>query len=125
MTRVSGGPGLAGQWKTAKVNIGAPSLIEITAFEADGLTLRVTDTGTTWSARFDGKDAVVKGPMVSDGFTLALTRTAPRSFDYVQKQNGKELYKGTLSVSADGKTMTNTGTASGTTEKTTAVYDRQ
>ena len=75
----------------------APSLVEIAAYET----------------------------YVPDGFTVALKRTGPRSYDYVDKHNGKELYKGTVTVSADGKTITIVDAAVGTNEKTTSVYDRQ
>lgn len=125
LTRVSGGPGLLGTWKTAKVSLGAPSVVELTPFENDGLTLRIVDTGTTWSAKFDGKDNPVKGSTVPEGYTVALRRTGPRSFDYTQKLNGKLISSGSNTVSADGKTFTGIDTASGTSEKTTAVYDRQ
>ena len=37
----------------------------------------------------------------------------------------KALYKNTLTPSADGKTLTEVGSAPSTTEKVTAVYDRQ
>lgn len=124
-TRVSGGPGLAGKWKTSKVTYSGPSVVDITPYETDGLTLRVEDWGTTWSAKFDGKDNPVKGPNMPDGFTVALKRTGPSSLEYVQKQNGKELYKGSFTVSADGKTTTTVDTALGTNEKVTSVYDRQ
>jgi len=124
-TRVSGGPGMLGKWKSSKVSYSAPSLIDITAYGADGLAFRDGDWGSTWSARFDGTDNTVKGPTVPDGFTIALKRTGPTSLEYVQKQNGKELYKGTMIVSADGRTITATGSAVGTSEKTTSVFDRQ
>lgn len=124
-TRESGGPGLPGKWKSSKVSYSAPSLVDITAYETEGLTLRFVDTGTTWSAKFDGKDNPIKGPEMPDGFTIALKRTGPTSLEYVQKQNGKELYKGTFTVSADGKTTTVVDTAVATNEKTTSVYDRQ
>jgi hypothetical protein len=123
--RVSGGPGLPGKWKSDKVSYSAPRLVEMTAFETDGLALRVVDTGLTWSAKFGGKDSPVKGPNVPDGFTITLKRTGPKSFDYVRKRDGKEAYKGTYTVSADSKTMTRVDTAVGTNEKTTEVYDRQ
>ena len=125
MARVSGGPGLPGKWKASKVSYSAPSLVDFAAYETDGLTRRNVDMGTTWNAKFDGKDNPVKGPAVPDGFTIALKRTGAKSLDYVQKQNGKELYKGTYTVSADGKTITVVETAVGTNEKMTSVYDRQ
>jgi len=124
-TRVSGGPGLPGKWKTSKVSYSGPSVVDIAAYETDGLALRVEDWGMTWNAKFDGKDNPVKGPNVPDGVTIALKRTGPKSLDYVQKQNGKELYKGTWTVSADGKTITIVDAAVGTNEKTTSAYDRQ
>ena len=123
--RESGGPGLPGKWKTSKVSISAPSVVDISAHETDGLAVRVEDWGMSFSAKFDGKDNPVKGPTVPDGYTTALTKTGPRSLGYVDKHNGKEVYKGTWIVSDDGKTITIVGTAVATNEKTTAVYDRQ
>ncbi len=123
--RVSGGPGLPGKWKSSKVSYSGPSVVDISTHETDGLAVRVEDWGMSWNAKFDGKDNPVKGPNVADGFTMALKRTGPNSLEYVQKQNGKELYKGTWTVSADGKTITIVDAAVGTNEKTTSVYDRQ
>jgi hypothetical protein len=58
-------------------------------------------------------------------FTLAITRTGPRSFSLVEKNDGKVVYRGTYTLSADGKTLTGVATPEGTSEKVTAVYDRQ
>lgn len=41
------------------------------------------------------------------------------------KKDGKVMYQDTLTPSADGKTLTDAGTAPATTEKVTVVYDRQ
>ncbi len=125
MTRVSGGPGLAGKWKMDKVSYSGPALIEITAFEGEGLTHHNVDFDSGWSGKFDGKDNPVAGPQVRPGITVAMQRTGPRSFDFTTKQNGKALYKGSNSVSPDGKTLTVASIPMGTGEKTTAVYDRQ
>jgi hypothetical protein len=99
-------------------------VIAISAHGTDGLAVR-DEWGTSWSARFDGEDNPVEGPAVPDGFTIALRRTGPASVEYVQKQNGKELARGTWTVSADGRTITSVDAPAGTSEKTTAVYDRQ
>lgn len=123
--RVSGGPGLAGKWKTSKVSYSGPSVADISAHDTDGLAVRVDDWGMSWNAKFDGKENPVKGPNVPDGFTMALKRTGPKSLEYVQRQNGKELYKGTWTVADDGKTLTIVDAAVGTNEKTTLVFDRQ
>jgi hypothetical protein len=41
------------------------------------------------------------------------------------KNNGKVLYKVAYGVSADGKTLTETGGVTATNEKVKIVYDRQ
>lgn len=125
LTRVSGGPGLTGKWKTAKVSLSGPSLIEITAFDGDGLTTRNVDYQSSWNGKFDGKDNPIAGPQARPGMTVAMQRTGPRSFDFTTKQNGKEMYKGSNTVSPEGKTLTVVSVATGTTEKRTAVYDKQ
>ena len=65
------------------------------------------------------------GPTVPAGLTFAIRKTGPRSFEMTQKQNGKALYRSTSTVSVDGKTLTETGSAVGVSEQYTAVYDRQ
>jgi hypothetical protein len=72
----------------------------------------------------DGTDAPATGPTVPDGMTLSLTKTGPRSFTLVEKIKGKPIFKVTENVSADGKTLTETGSAVGVNEPITAVYDK-
>jgi hypothetical protein len=57
--------------------------------------------------------------------TVSMQRTSPRSYDFTTKQNGKGDVKGSSTVSPDGKTLTVVSIAAGTTEKRTAVYDKQ
>jgi hypothetical protein len=124
--RGSGGPGLPGKWKTKNVKSSSPDILEFAASGPDGLTLRSVDYQATCDARFDGKDyPLTGGPSVPAGLTFAIQKTGPRSIEMTQKQNGKALYKSTFTVSADGKTLTETGGAAGVSEKYTAVYDRQ
>jgi hypothetical protein len=56
---------------------------------------------------------------------MTIQKTAPRSFDMTEKQNGKPIFTLSFAVSSDGKTLTETGGAIGVSEKFTAVYDRQ
>jgi hypothetical protein len=62
---------------------------------------------------------------VPPGFTLAVKKTGPRSFEMSEKQNGKALFTSVFSVSANGKTLTETATTLSTNEKIKVVYDRQ
>jgi len=79
----------------------------------------------TADVKFDGKDYPASGPTIPAAFTLALKRVDARSFEMTQKVGGKVVYRDTMTVSADGKTLTDVGVAEGTQEKTKAVYDRQ
>ncbi len=77
-------------------------------------------------ARFDGKDARVRGNPNAD--TLTFRRIDGRSYEAISKKNGKVTITSVVSVSPDGKTRTvvQTGTdAEGRPVKNTIVYDRQ
>jgi hypothetical protein len=87
--------------------------------------LKVSDFQATCDAKLDGKDYPFTGPTIPAGMTFAVQKAGPLSFEMTQKQDGKALCKDTLAVSADGKTLTDTGSAVGVSEKYTAVYDRQ
>ena len=45
--------------------------------------------------------------------------------DLTWKKDGKDMYKSLLTVSTDGKTLTETGSAAGVDEKFTVVYEKQ
>jgi hypothetical protein len=122
--RVSGGPGLLGIWKT-KNPPRMPRIVELVASGADALTIRFPDDLESCEAKFDGKDYPVTGPVAQPGFTLAIQKTSPRSFDVTGKQHGKPILKVSFTVSDNGKTLTQTGGMVGASEKLTAVYDRQ
>jgi hypothetical protein len=123
--RVSGGPGLSGKWKTKNLKSSSPSVLEFAASGSDGLILRIVDMELSCEARFDGKDHPCTGPTIGPGWTIAVAKQGARGLDMTVKNNGKTVFKTSYSVSADGKTLTEHGTAAGTNEKTTVVYDRQ
>jgi hypothetical protein len=123
--RVAGTAGLAGTWKSAKVQIGSPDTLQIMAGKDDGLVFTIPAYNMTADVKFDGKDYAVSGPTVPAGFTMGLRRIDARSFEMIQKVGGRAVYRDTMTVSADGKTLTDVGMAEGTQEKTKAVYDRQ
>jgi len=123
--RVSGGPGLEGKWKTKNVQSSAPTVLELTPSGSDGLMIKIPDFKISSDVKFDGKDYPATGPGLPPGLTLAIQKTGPRSFDLTEKQNGKPLFVLSFAVSADGKTLTETGGPVGVDEKFKAVYDRQ
>jgi hypothetical protein len=123
--RVSGGPGLAGKWKAKNFKTSSPGTLELEASGDDGVKLTVVDFKLTCEAKFDGKDYPCTGPTIAQGWTASMKKSGARGIEYVYKMNGKPSYEGSMIVSADGKTLTETGSPVGVSEKFKAVYDRQ
>jgi hypothetical protein len=123
-TRVSGGPGLLGEWKSTKVNAPASGL-ELASNGVDGLTINVPEYGIGCTAKLDGKDYPMTGPRARSKETLSFKKTGPNSFEMTEKLEGKPIYVDTFTVSADGKTLTDDGTPTSRKELTKVVYDRQ
>jgi len=123
--RVSGGPGLAGKWKTKNLTSSSPETLSLTAHGSDGLTLSFGNEGGTCEAKFDGKDYPAEGKMWPSGWTCMIARNGERGIDLTWKKDGKNMYKTTLEASANGKVLTENGSATGVNEKFKVVYDRQ
>jgi hypothetical protein len=123
--RVSGGPGLAGKWKTKNVKSTSPMTMDISASGSNGLKLTLADIGGSCDGQFDGKDYPCTGPMWASGWTWMIAKNGARGFDSTVKKDGKPMYRDTYTVSADGKTLTDNGGAVGANEKVKMVYDRQ
>jgi hypothetical protein len=125
LQRVSGGPGLPGKWKTKNLKSASPNVVELAPSGADGLVYRVLDMNMTCDAKLDGGYYPCSGPTVGPDWTLAWLKASPRSVEWGLQINGKPMFKGAFTVSADGKTLTETGGATATNENIRVVYDRQ
>jgi hypothetical protein len=123
--RISGEKGLLGGWRDKEVKISSPGTMVIKPSGEDGLVFTSVGYKATCEAKFDGKDYPVTGPTVAEGMTMTLKRTGPRSFEVVEKQKGKPLFKSTSTVSPDGRTLTEVGGPIAVNEPYTAVYERQ
>ncbi len=124
LQRVSGGPGLAGKWKTKTYRSNNPDVMQIIGAGADGLSFK-NSYGVECAGKTDGKDYPCKGPATPDGWTLSWTKSGASGLTATIKKDGKPLYRYTYSVSPDGKTLTSTGGAVATRETTKMVWDRQ
>jgi hypothetical protein len=123
--RVSDGKGLAGKWKTKNLKTSSPETLSLTPKGSDGLTLSLGNEGGVCDAKFDGKDYPATGPVWPAGWTCVIAKSGTHGIDLTWKKDGKDMYKSTLMVSADGKTLTESGSAAGVNEKFTVVYDKQ
>ncbi len=124
LQRVSGGPGLAGKWKTKALQSGSADIIEF-APSGNGLAFREPSMGMVCDGKLDGKDHACSGPTLGQGWAIAMTKSGAQSLTLAVKKDGKPFYHYSYTVSPDGKVLTATGGAVATTEKIKIVYDRQ
>jgi hypothetical protein len=123
--RTSPGTGLIGGWKSTKVKLSSPNSLTIQTDGTNGVTLTLSAIKATCQAKWDGKDAPATGPTVSDGLTLALTKTGPSTFKMVEKSKDKVIVIAHYRVAPDGKTMSMRGTNGQGKEPFTEVWDKQ
>jgi hypothetical protein len=123
-TRVSGGPGFLGTWKSTEVK-GAAPIMELSVQGTTGITIKAPEVQMSCTGSFDGKDypIMIGGAAVKQ--TIAFERLAPMSFKMTTKLDGKPYYVETLTLSADGKTLVDEAVPVSANEPSKAVYERQ
>lgn len=103
-SRMSGSDDFAGQWRDT-----------IYLQRHADLTLRVDSqtfhesyprAGQYVDAPFDGVDAAVQGPQAPEGVTSSVRLAGRREIHTLTKRNGKVLTQGSLELSKDGSTIT-------------------
>ena len=120
--RLSGGPGLAGRWQDVKVQALNESMTISTPAEGR-FEIRFPKTQAAAAGRLDGSPSPVTGPTVPPGVEASYKAVGPREWTYVVTLKDKVYSKGTLSVSADGATLTEKSWVPGKeAEATVAVY---
>jgi plastocyanin len=122
-TRLGVGKGFFGKWKSTKVDDKTPVSREFEANGDDGVIWKLPELKASVALKFDGKAVAPTGPTVPEGLTIAGTKLGPRSIELTEKLKGKVVYKGHLTVSPDGKTMTQVGGAP-TGVQTTLVFQK-
>ncbi len=123
-TRVSGGPGFLGKWKSGDVKGGATTL-QIALDGTNGITFKAIEYQTSVKGSFDGKDYVVMDAGQPSKFSDVFEKTGSNTFKMTGKLNGKPYTVDVFTISADGKTLTDETTLATNNEKTKSIYDRQ
>jgi hypothetical protein len=106
-TRLSNGPAgsnaTSGSWRIQNVNEDTAGLTTTWKGSGDGLSAS-TPTGENWEAKFDGKEYPVKGVYANE--TVSLKKLGDRSIEATFKRDGKLYSVDKITVSPDGKKMT-------------------
>lgn len=124
-TRVGGGSGMAGTWKETAIKNSAPGIFVL---KMNGDVLHYESPGyKEWSdAKLDGTPAPIKGTDVPAGVTTWNKSQGPNKVESAVLLNGKEIARDVMTLSADGKTITDVSWTPGKeSEKQTYVYERQ
>lgn len=123
--RKSGSKGIVGEWVNAKVTPSEPEVMT-TRVDGDMFHMQQQHAKTSIDAKLDGTDSKVVGPMVPVGAIASYKSLGPHKLQYTFKLSGKAMVEGTLALSPDGKTLTDTSWSPGKeNEKTSEVYDKQ
>lgn len=123
--RKSGSKGIVGEWVNAKVTPSEPEVVT-TRVDGDMFHMQQQHAKTSIDAKLDGSDSKVDGPTIPAGAIASYKSLGPHKLQYTFKLNGKDMVEGTLTLSPDGKTLTDTSWSPGKeNEKTSEVYDKQ
>ncbi len=122
--RVVGTKGLAGMWRAEKLTFSLPAEFEI---QTDGAGHRVIgrSAGSNLTIRYDGREYPVTGADVPSGSTTSGRRIDGNTIEITDRRLGKVTGTARVSVSADGKRLTQVYQAAGAVAPSTYVYDRQ
>jgi hypothetical protein len=123
--REGSGTGMVGTWKETKVKNSAP---ESFMLKVSGNMLKMEDPGMKegYEAKLDGTPAPMTGGAAPAGMTISNKPDGANKVVSVAMLNGKELGKDVMTLSADGKTLTDVSWTPGKeSEKQIYVYEKQ
>ena len=103
--RLEGGNGLVGRWKAQSLKSTLPQERSIQRTGPNAIKL-TTALGVGFTAALDGKPVQETGPGVITGTMRTARLAGDRTIAMTTMRNGKELSRTELTLSADGKTLT-------------------
>ena len=122
--RVSGGPGMLGKWKNVKSTSTASSIVMLKV-NGDVLHYDSPSFKEVSDAKLDGTPAPITGPRAPKGLMVSNLADGEDKIKSVVTLDGKEMGTDIMTISADGKTITDVYWVPGKEdEKQTYVYDR-
>ena len=124
MERVGKGSGFAGTWKSTKSESNA-GVSFVLAIEGDHIKWDWPTYKRTVDGKMDGSPLPVTGAAATPGMLFSVRKVSATRLSYNVKGEGKVLAEGTLVLSPDGRTLTDTEWAlAKPKEKSIAVYTK-
>ena len=99
--------------------------MEIVLEGTNGITVKYPEFQIACKGSFDGKDYPLTGAGANLKQTVAFEKTGANSIELTTKLNGKPFYVEVLTLSPDGKTLTDDANPVSVNEPTKAVYEKQ
>ena len=123
--RSGGGAGFAADWKSVKETMNSPYVLQVKAYEADGLSFIFTTQQKTRNLKLDGKDYPKEGSDANPGSSFSSRRVDEHTLEMTDKAGGKVIGTRDIRVSPDGKTLTMTVQSRGRSEPDVLVFERE
>jgi len=123
--RTGGGRGFAADWQSIKETRNSPLLMEVKAYEGDGLSFLTPSQQRTQNVKLDGKDYASDGSDAGQGAAISTRRVDEHNLVITHKFNGKVTGTEDVRLSADLKTLTITLHFADRDKPDVMVYQRQ
>ena len=124
--RVAKGPAgsnaTSGSWRIQTIQEDTAGLINTWKVSGDEVSTS-TPTGVSWTAKFGGAESPVKGTYANE--TVSVKKLGDRAIEVTSKRDGKLYSVSKISVSADGKKMTEVVNNKWTERTSTYIDEKQ
>ena len=102
-SRTTRSVGFAGGWRNSERLESTPQLL--LALSGRSLHIAFSESGQYADLPLDGSDAPMHGPGIPQALTMAIRPNGPRVFLTLKKIRGQVINQGTLTLSADGRSL--------------------
>jgi hypothetical protein len=125
--RSAGNSGFVGTWDSESAKVRAGTELEVSPYEADGLSFKRSDEGKASNIKLDGKDHPDLDPKgTGKGTAYSVRRVSVRSLEITYKTDGKTTVTRLIELAPDLKTLMLTERLVGQSKpKSILVFDRE
>lgn len=123
--RTGEGSGFAADWHSIKETRNSPLILQVKAYQGDGLSFITPSQHQTRSFKLDGQDYPNQGPNAGPSSSSSTRRVDEHTLETTDKYDGKVTDTREIKLSPDGKTLTMTVNIPGRTQPDVLVFDRE